>query len=285
MGRSHRTESSFDELVAEALAAPFEGWDFSWLNGRRIDFTLPWDYNARVRARMRDIGAMLDMGTGGGEILASLAPFPARVCATESYTPNVVIARERLDPLGVDVRDTSGDLDNRRLPFDDAAFDLVINRHESYVPGEVFRVLRSGGHFVTQQHGGYGEVNLIEYFKGKTVPEDWTAGVASRQLEEAGFEIVESQEVYPEYSFLDIGAVVYTFTAIPWLLGDFSVEKYRDRLLAMHEHIQKHGSFTVKDQRFLVEARKPNQDTMGNTTGSRRRVTCAPDRNVLCENS
>jgi SAM-dependent methyltransferase len=248
---------TFDELVAEALAAPFEGWDFSWLDGRKIDFTLPWDYNAKVRARMRDIGAMLDMGTGGGEILASLVPVPARVCATESYPPNVVIARERLEPLGVDLRDTSGAPDNLCLPFDDAAFDLVINRHESYVPGEVFRILRSGGHFVTQQCGGYGEVDLIEYFKGKIQPMDWTAEVASRQLEEAGFEIIDDQEVYPEYSFLDIGAVVYTLKAIPWLLGDFTVEKYRDRLLAMHEHIQKHGSFTVRDQRFFVEAAKP----------------------------
>jgi len=250
-------KATFDELVAEALAAPFAGWDFSWLDGRKTDFTLPWDYRARARARMQGIGAMLDMGTGGGEILASLAPFPPRVCATESYSPNVVIARERLEPLGVDLHDTRGDPDNLRLPFDDAAFDLVINRHDAYVPAEVLRVLKPGSHFVTQQCGGYGEVDLIEYFKGKIEPMDWTAAVTSRQLEEAGFEIIDSQEVYPEYSFLDIGAVVYTFKAIPWLLDDFTVEKYRDRLLAMHEHIQQHGSFTVKDQRFFVEAIKP----------------------------
>ncbi len=248
---------TFDELVAEALAAPFAGWDFSWLDGRKTDFTLPWDYSARARARMQGIGAMLDMGTGGGEVLASLAPFPSRVCATETYPPNVAIARERLEPLGVDLRDTRGAPDNVRLPFDDAAFDLVINRHESYVPAEVLRILRPGGHFVTQQCGGYGEVDLIEYFKGTIEPMDWTVAVASRQLEEAGFEIIDSQEVYPEYSFLDIGAVVYTFKAIPWLLDDFTVEKYRDRLLAMHEHVQKHGSFTVRDQRFFVEATKP----------------------------
>jgi len=41
------------------------------------------------------------------------------------------------------------------------------------------------------------------------------------------------------------------------LLGDFTVEKYRDRLLAMHEDIQKHGRFTVRHQRFFVEAAKP----------------------------
>lgn len=179
------------------------------------------------------------------------------MCATETYPPNVAIARERLEPLGVDLRDTSDDPDNRNLPFDDAAFDLVINRHEAYVPAEVFRILKPGGHFVTQQCGGYGEVDLIEYFKGRIEPMDWTAAVASRQLSEVGFEIIDSQEVYPEYSFLDVGAVVYTFMAIPWLLEDFTIERYQGRLLAMYEHIQKHGSFTVRDQRFFVEAVKP----------------------------
>jgi len=250
-------KSTFDELVSEALAAHFEGWDFSWLAGRRTDYSLPWDYAALVKSRMRGIDSMLDVGAGGGEVLASLTPFPPHVYATEAFPPNVVIARERLEPLGVDLRDTSGDPNNQNLPFDDGSFDLVINRQDSYLPAEVFRILRPGGHFVTQQCGGYGEVDLIEYFKGKIEPFDWTAEVASKQLEEAGFEIIDSQEVYPKYSFLDIGAVVYTFRAIPWLLNDFTVEKYRDRLLEMHEHIQKHGGFTVKDQRFLIEARKP----------------------------
>jgi SAM-dependent methyltransferase len=206
---------------------------------------------------MQNIDAMLDMGTGGGEILASLVPFPPRVCATETYPPNVAIARKRLEPLGVDVRDTRNAPDNLHLPFDDAEFDLIINRHESYLPTEVSRILKCGGHFITQQCGGYGDVNLIEYFKGKIEPMNWTAEVASRQLEETGFQIIDSQEVYPEYSFLDIGAVVYTFKAIPWYLKDFTIEKYRDRLLTMHEHIQKHGSFIVKDQRFFIEAVKP----------------------------
>ena len=170
-------------------------------------------------------------------------------------------------PLGVDLRDTSGDPDNVNLPYGNATFDLVINRHEWYVPGEVFRILRPGGHFITQQCGGYGEVDLIEYFKGKIEPMDWTAAIASRQLDESRFEIIDSQEIYPEYSFLDIGTVIYTFKAIPWLLDDFTVEKYRDRLLAMHQHIQEHGCFTVRDQRFFVDARRPSEDETEHNRG------------------
>jgi hypothetical protein len=28
---------SFEDLVAEAVAAPVEGWDFSWLDGRATE--------------------------------------------------------------------------------------------------------------------------------------------------------------------------------------------------------------------------------------------------------
>jgi hypothetical protein len=30
---------TFDELVSEAAAAPVDGWDFSWLDGRARDLT------------------------------------------------------------------------------------------------------------------------------------------------------------------------------------------------------------------------------------------------------
>ena len=63
---------TFDKLVNEALSAPFEGWDFSWLKGRRTDYTLPWDYSARIKAKMKKIDALLDMGTGGGELLVRI---------------------------------------------------------------------------------------------------------------------------------------------------------------------------------------------------------------------
>jgi SAM-dependent methyltransferase len=249
-------DPTFDRLVSEALAAPFEGWDFSWLKGRKTELDLPWDYVARVKQRIRSVDSMLDMGTGGGEVLASLAPLPPHTCATEGYAPNIPVARRRLEALGVTVYDTTDDQENARLPFADEEFDLVINRHESYVPAEIRRILRPDGRFITQQCGGYGEVDVIEFFQGPTEPMDSTLVTASRQLEEAGFLVLDGQEVYPEYKFLDIGAVVYYLRAIPWLLDDFTVERYRDRLIAMHEHIQKHGGFTVKNQPFFIAAER-----------------------------
>lgn len=35
------------------------------------------------------------------------------------------------------------------MPFANSSFHLIVNRHESFVPAELARVLVAGGHFVT----------------------------------------------------------------------------------------------------------------------------------------
>jgi len=41
-------KEAFDQLVAEAEALPFSGWDFSALNGRWEEDPPPWDYRSIV---------------------------------------------------------------------------------------------------------------------------------------------------------------------------------------------------------------------------------------------
>ena len=241
----------FERLVAEAARAPLEGWDFSYLNDRMTESALPWDYCARVRERMAGVTSTLDMGTGGGEILSSLVPLPPHTFATEAYAPNVIVARRRLAPLGVEVHDTTADLHGRHLPFPDAQFDLVINRHEEYIATEVWRILRPGGRFITQQCAEYC-VDLAEWFLGKPFVDitDWL-------LEDVGFRVIDRQQAFLERAFFDVGAVVYYLRAVPWIVSDFTVERYKDRLFATHQHIQKHGRFITRDARSLLEAVKP----------------------------
>ena len=95
--------STFNTLVAEALAQDFSGWDFSWADGRWQEEDPPWDYTAIVRQALPAAGTLLDLDTGGGEILASLVPLPDETIAIESYTPNIAVAKARLEPLGVQV--------------------------------------------------------------------------------------------------------------------------------------------------------------------------------------
>ena len=67
---------------------------------------------------------MLDMGTGGGEFLSSLAPLPDQTWATEAFLPNLPLAKARLELLGIQVVHVDSDFE---LPFVDEEFYLVIN--------------------------------------------------------------------------------------------------------------------------------------------------------------
>lgn len=247
---------SFEIYLADA-EHPFSGWDFSHISSakRMVTTPLDWSYTSIILPLVRTVDAMLDMGTGGGEFLASLQPLPRSTFATEGYPPNLPLARERLEPLGVEVRAVSDDSD---LPFDDEQFDLVINRHESYDPVEVWRTVKPGGWLITQQVGGRNDLDLNRELGAL---EDfgflhWDLDYAARELEGAGWRVEERREAFPILRFFDIGAVVYYLKAVPWQIEDFDVERYRDRLYALHQKITAAGYIDITSHYFLLVARK-----------------------------
>ena len=68
-----------------------------------------------------------------------------------------------------------------------------------------------------------------------------------RELERNGFRVTDRREEFPAVEFKDIGSVVYYLKAIPWQVADFSPEKYRNRLLRIHDIIMEQGKLeTVK---------------------------------------
>ncbi|MFC6705957.1 class I SAM-dependent methyltransferase [Flexivirga alba] len=127
--------------AAEERAQP-EGWDFSSLDGRMSESSEPWDLAAVWRTALTSGTRVLDMGTGGGEFLARFADaLPEHTVATEGWLPNLGVARSGLAPYDVGVVGADPDEPGGHLPFADGSFDLVLNRHESYDPAEVWRTL------------------------------------------------------------------------------------------------------------------------------------------------
>lgn len=250
------TNRSFEELVEEALAQEFSGWDFSWMEGRYYESDPYWDYRHMVLERTKNVSSMLDMGTGGGEFLASLSGLPQLTCATESFPTNIPIATQRFEPLGVQVVPL---MDDHTLPFIDDQFELVINRHESYDVNEVWRILKPGGIFLTQQVGSRNCVELNQYLGSALDPNVawWKLDQEIKMLEQAGFSVLQSHEQILESNFYDIGAVVFYLKVIEWQIEGFSVEKYEQRLRDMHDLIEKQGAFYASEHRFLIEAQKP----------------------------
>lgn len=233
---------------------PFTGWDFSHVQGRLTEDTLSWDYEKMVRELLPEADTLLDMGTGGGELLASLSPLPRDTWATEGYAPNIPVARERLESLGVNVVEVKSD---EHLPFPDETFTHVINKHESYDAGEVWRILKPGGTFLTQQVGGSNDNDINQALNAPLMKyTEWDLAHAVEALSRAGFTITDKREQHYLSYFHDSGALLYYLKAIPWQVEDFSVERYYDKLAYIHQRIEKEGAFPVGCHRFLVKAVK-----------------------------
>lgn len=252
------TPSDDFERLLSAADEPFAGWDFSWLTRteRMASGPLPWSYASELLPYLWRADAMADLGTGGGEFLACLRPLPPRTLATEGYPPNVSVARERLEPLGIQVYATD---ETEALPSASDMLDLITDRHESYRSEEVYRALRPGGHFITQQVDGPSQKAISDWLG---VPFDvgwatWSLEEAARGLESAGFTIIKRCEATMPTRFYDIGALTYYLKTIPWQIPDFSVARYRGALLRLHERIQTDGFLETQSARFLLIARKP----------------------------
>ena len=248
-------------MLADALvrqwerdaAAPFEGWDFSYLKGRLIETKPGWDYQALARTAVAGSSNVLDLATGGGEALASLAPFPGRATAVEGYAPNVPVARQRLSPLGIEVLQADpGDT----LPFHDNAFDLVLNRHGAFKPAELGRLLKPGGAFLTQQVAGDNLADLGRCFGAEA---QWPAnmlGAVKEQLQALGFDVRQAREWGGALTFVDVGALVYFLKAVPWIVDDFSLDGHLDSLAVLQAPIESGRPLQFTETRFLIHAIK-----------------------------
>jgi SAM-dependent methyltransferase len=247
------------------------GWDFRWLEGRAQEMKPPWNFPKLVRDAASGAARMLDIDTGGGEFLASLAPFAAQVVATEGYGPNVALAGRRLHPLrvavvhaesapdNVDQGEAVQDTPQASVPFRSAVFDLVVNRHSSYWPSEVHRVLSAGGHFLTQQRseaGTHGS-SWAQLFGRPPHPHArFTLSFAVRQLKEAGFLIARAEEADTPMVFFDLSGIVYYLRLVPWAVEDFDPFGEREALTSIHERFQADGKLVVCGSHLLIDARR-----------------------------
>jgi SAM-dependent methyltransferase len=251
--------ATFEELETEGLTAPFSGWDFSWLDTRTSTEPLPWQYPDEVARYAGTARTMLDMGTGGGELLACL-PRPERTVAAEGWARNVPIAANRLRPLGVGVVHYQGSPDNFNqhgvvpdtMPFTDGAFDLVINRHESFSAAGVARILAPGGVFLTQQvdYRSYDDLYRLLDMEVPEEPDSWVS-LAQQQLASAGLRTLSARTGGDLTRFHDIAAVIYYLRVVGWAVPAYS----REHLRAAHADPGRWPA-DVRQRRFLLIATK-----------------------------
>ncbi|MFC7406760.1 dephospho-CoA kinase [Georgenia alba] len=246
---------------AEEVDQPV-GWDLSRVASRMHEPGEPWDLEAVYREVLDGARSVLDMGTGGGEFLLRFRDhLPADTVATEGWEPNVEVARAALGRHGIDVVPFGQpeDLaDRAEMPFPDDRFDVVLNRHETYHPAEVARVLRPGGTFVTQQVGG-GEFAELRALTGTpaSVPQIEYADFRAA-LDGAGLEVLDGADAVGSYEFPTVADLVAYASAVPWQApADFTVATYLRTLVRLHRDGPALGHpVRMTRRRFWLRARK-----------------------------
>ncbi|MEU6681535.1 methyltransferase domain-containing protein [Streptomyces sp. NPDC046832] len=284
--------TTYEDLLAEGSSVPTEGWDFSWFEGRATEARPSWGYAVSMAERLGRARAVLDVQTGGGEVLdfalarvagadtgepiragtgdaagadtrlttGAPAPKPPLLTlATEGWPPNVAKATALLRPRGVGVVAAAEDAP---LPFADGAFDLVVSRHPVRPQwDEIARVLQPGGTYFAQHVGPSSVFELVEYFLGPQPDEVRGARHPDREradAEAAGLDVVGLRAQRLRMEFHDIGAVVHFLRKVVWMVPGFTVEAYEPQLRELHERIQTEGPFVAHSARHLFDVRKPD---------------------------
>jgi len=155
----------------------------------------------------------LDVSTGAGHTAMALAPYVARVVATD-VTPEMLavagrLARER-GFQNVDFQEA----DVRALPFPDGTFHIVTCRtaahHYPDLLGpvrEMARVLRPGGRLVVSDtvspadEVGDRFINAVEVLRDPTHVRDWTVAEWCQALRAAGLVVEAVHEMRLELDF------------------------------------------------------------------------------------
>lgn len=241
----------------EEEAAHIKGWDFSHIHGRyEEEEDLPWDYKAMIQSYRRDNMKILDLDTGGGEFLLSLGHPNENLSATEAYGPNVELCKHKLLPLGIDFKEATA---TEYLPYSDASFDMIINRHGGFCEQEIYRILKPGGLFITQQVGAENDRGLVELLYSDVpespAPDNYLA-VTEQKFIDAGFIIIDGQEAFRAIKFYDVAALVWFAHIIEWEFPEFSVEKHIKELWKAQDVLEKKGRIEASIHRYLMIAEK-----------------------------
>lgn len=167
------------------------GWNFSHL--KTIEEGQGWDFYQKVIKKVKPNCKLLDIGTGGGERILKIAQDFASVYAIDHSQSMIDTAKKNLHETKLkDVEFKT--MDSYKLDFPDNYFDIVTDRHCDFNPSEVFRVLRKGGYFFTQQVSEGDQINIKKAFgRGQSygIKDGTLKNKYLKELEKLGFSKIE----------------------------------------------------------------------------------------------
>ena len=124
--------------------------------------------------------------------------------------------------------------------------------------GELYRLLKKGGIFITEQVGSDNDRDLVEMvLPGTEKPfPHLNLKEQKKVFEDAGFHLIRAEEAYRPIKFYDMGAFVWFAHIIAWEFPGFSVDRCFEGLLNMQKIIEAEGCVEGTIHRYLLVAQK-----------------------------
>lgn len=244
--RASYSETELNEI--KARVEPRHGWDFSRMSDRRAP--VPWSYEDVVGERLALRHDVLDVGTGGGEILRSFANRIHTGLGIDIDQQMVQVARENAD--------NSPNLGFRRsshlLEDVQEVFDVVLSRHAPFSVDAVASHLNDGGVFITQQVGERNMAN-VKAALGQSVP----TPVTRETFEDSALTLLEFREYDVTYIVPDIDSLVFWVRALDTLHADVDGARAIGDASSLNAILQNNVSadgFVTNEHRYLAIAEK-----------------------------
>lgn len=184
--------SSMDYKQFYDRVGKHNGWDFSSvkckIEGEGLEL-----YN-EVANMCKSGDLLLDIGTGGGEAVLSLAKSVLLLVGIDQSSSMIEAALRNSRAAGA-ANTRFLQMDAERLNFPDAFFNIVSCRHSPFHADEAARILIKGGVFLTQQVNENDKLNLKQAFGRGQAFDEQPGTLMQRYITElraAGFSKVQS---------------------------------------------------------------------------------------------
>jgi len=194
-----------------------KGWDFSRIrSGGEPEL---WEYADVVRQYLKPTDKVLDIGTGGCEVFASLSPFFSQGIAID-HNPEMIEAAQR-NIYSQPINNIAPKLmDGSNLQFGEGEFNVVLARHANAYAGEIVRVLCNDGYFIHQSVGPKGTSNILDAFgwtQHSFGPDYWhPVAELAEQFRRLGCHIMSIAESFVPVWFEDLESFIFWLISVPW---------------------------------------------------------------------
>ncbi|OMF54093.1 class I SAM-dependent methyltransferase [Paenibacillus sp. FSL R5-0766] len=233
------------------------GWNFSSMNV--VSEKIGWNFYEEVVRHTRPSDLLLDIGTGGGESILSIAEEALFLVGIDLAQGMIETAQHNLQATGGHSNVRFLHMDAEKLDFPDCFFNVVSSRHSGFSASEVFRVLAQGGIFLTQQVSEHDKSNLSEAFgRGQSlgIQPGTLMERYKHELQKAGFHDIQVREYNVVEHYATPEDLMFLLTHAP-IIPDFGkVETDFEQFQQFVKENHDEKGIRTNSARFMITARK-----------------------------